>query len=100
MPWLPWVFRGGTLNGIHVLLFSPHYSFQPIFHTSPFKLRPSPTTIDMAPRRRLEDEEDIDRSAEYYRNERDSYDKAKAAKRKYGESCDYLQKMIQQQWER
>lgn len=54
----------------------------------------------MAPRRRLdEDEEDVDRSAEYYRREREKYDSTKAAERKYGDSCKYLQKMIKQQWE-
>jgi len=54
----------------------------------------------MASRRRLdEDEEDINRSAEYYRREREKYDGAKTAARNYGDSCKYLQKMIKQQWE-
>ena len=48
----------------------------------------------MASRKRLEIEEDINYLAEYYRRERENYDKAKIMKRKYEDSCEYLQKII------
>lgn len=55
----------------------------------------------MAPRRRLdEDEEDVDRTEEYYRNEREMYNNSMVSKRNYGDSCKYLQKMINENWKK
>lgn len=54
----------------------------------------------MAPRRRDDGENDVDRSAEYYIQERNAFDKGKVNKRKYGDSSEYLQKMIKQQWQK
>jgi len=45
----------------------------------------------MAPRRRLdEDEEDLDRSEEYYRKEREQFHEGQVSKRIYGDSGEEL----------
>jgi hypothetical protein len=55
----------------------------------------------MAPQRRLdEDEEDVDRSEEYYRKEREQFHEGQVSKRIYSDSGKKQQRMLKQQWEK
>ncbi|OCK73115.1 hypothetical protein K432DRAFT_430744 [Lepidopterella palustris CBS 459.81] len=56
----------------------------------------------MAPRRReeSEEEENVDRSAEYYIRQRNEFDESKLTKRNYGDSSIYLQNLVKRQWEK
>jgi len=54
----------------------------------------------MAPQKRSGAEEDFDRSADYYIDERNQCDEAELTKRDYSDSFVYLQKLLKGNWEK